>query len=179
MSNSRAALRYAKAVLDLATEKKAADPVENDMRNIAEAIDQNRELQNLLKSPIIKTAIKKEIVQEIFSTAHELTQGLIAILTNNKRISLLQEVAQQYTALYKKQKGEATACITTAVPLPSNLEAKIKAAVTTSTNSTIAIKNTIDENILGGFVLRIGDLQYDASIAHKLNQLKKEFTTHL
>ncbi len=178
MSNNRAALRYAKAILDLAIEKEAVDAIANDMRNIADAIDQNRELQKLLKSPVVKTVTKKEVLQEIFKTTHALTQGLIAIVTNNKRIPLLQEIAYQYLALYEKQKGEAVAHITTAVPLTPNLEAKIKMQITKGVGNDIAIKNTVDASILGGFVLRMGDLQYDASIANKLNRLKRTFVSN-
>lgn len=177
MNNNRAALRYAKAVLDLATEEKAADTVASNMQTIMATIDRSEDLQQLLKSPVIPAAAKKQVLQEVFKTLHQTTKNLVDLLISNKRITLLQEVASQYIARYKKQKGDATAYITTAVPLTPDLKEKIKAEVTKSVDSTIAVENKVDEDIIGGFVLRIGDMQYDASIADKLNRLKKELNT--
>ena len=76
-------------------------------------------------------------------------------------------------------KGEEVAYVTTAVPLTSDLEKKILETVTKATGSKVTLENKIDESIIGGFVLRVGDTQYDASIANKLNGLKREFTNSL
>ena len=76
-------------------------------------------------------------------------------------------------------KGEDVAYVTTAVPLTADLEKKVLAEVSKITGNKVTIENKIDESIIGGFVLRVGDLQYDASIANKLNSLKREFTNSL
>ncbi|MCK0161163.1 ATP synthase F1 subunit delta [Allomuricauda sp. F6463D] len=179
MNQNRAAIRYAKATLDFAVEKKAAEAVEKDMQEIAVTISENVELQNLLESPIIKSEVKKNSLLEIFKGANEITKGLLQTLIGNKRIAMLQEVAYKYIILYKKMKGEEVAYVTTAVPLTAELEKKILDTVTTATGNSITLENKIDESIIGGFVLRVGDTQYDASIANKLNGLKREFTNSL
>lgn len=179
MNQNRAAIRYAKATLDFAIEKKAADAVEKDMRNIADTIKENKELQSLLESPIVKGEYKKNALLEIFKDSSEVTKGLIGTLTDNKRIAMLQEVAYKYIILYEKRKGEDVAQVTTAVPLNADLEKKILAQVAKLTGNKVTLENKVDESIIGGFVLRIGDLQYDASIANKLNGLKREFTNSL
>ncbi len=179
MNESRAAIRYAKATLDFAIEKKAAEAVEKDMRSIASSIADNSELQSLLGSPIVKGEIKKNALQEIFKGSNEITMGLIGTLTDNKRIGMLQEVALKYIILYEQLKGEDVAFVTTAVPLTAALEKKVLAEVTKITGNKVTIENKVDESIIGGFVLRIGDLQYDASVANKLNGLKREFTNSL
>lgn len=176
MKQSRAALRYAKATLDLATEQKAGDTVQNDMHTISDTIGQNKALQNLLQNPVIPTTAKKEAVQHIFSTSHPITKSLINTLTQNKRIALLAQVAHTYPLLYEKQKGEKVAHLTTAVPLTPELEERIKNQLTKNTGDNVTLKNTVTPNLLGGFVLRIGDLQYDASIANTLNRLRTAFT---
>lgn len=179
MNESRAAVRYAKATLDFAVEKKAAEAVEKDMRTIAASIDENTELQNLLGSPVIKGAVKKGALNKIFKGSNQITLGLINTLTDNKRIGLLQEVAYKYIILHEQLKGEDVAYVTTAVPLTAALEKKVLAEVAKITGNKVTIQNKVDENILGGFVLRVGDLQYDASVANKLNNLKREFTNSL
>lgn len=176
MSNSRAAVRYAKATLDFAVEQKAADKVEKDMREIASVISENEELKGVLASPVVKSSVKKEALGKIFKGSQAITIGLINTLTDNKRIELLQEVAYKYIIQYEKMKGEAIAYVTSAVPLTAALEKKILDQVTKLTGNKVALENKVDESLIGGFVLRVGDLQYDASVANKLNGLKREFT---
>ncbi|KAB5488807.1 MULTISPECIES: ATP synthase F1 subunit delta [Flagellimonas] len=179
MDQNRAAIRYAKATLDFAVEKNAADAVEKDMRDIAAVISESGELQQVLESPVVKSEVKKNALLEIFKDSNEITKGLIQTLLDNKRIAMLQEVAFKYIILNEKRKGEEVAYVTTAVPLTPELEKKILAAVTKATGNKVTIQNKIDESIIGGFVLRMGDTQYDASIANKLNGLKREFTNSL
>ena len=179
MNENRAAIRYAKATLDYAVEKKAAEAVEKDMRTIAATISENKELQGLLESPIVNSEIKKNVLLEVFKDADEITKGLVQTMLDNKRIAMLQEVAYKYIIQYEKMKGEEVAYVTTAVPLTPELEKKILAQVTKATGNKVTIENKVDESILGGFVLRVGDTQYDASIANKLNGLKREFTNSL
>lgn len=179
MSESRAAIRYAKAVLDLAVEKKTADKVEKDMRNIGATVQENVELQQLLESPVIKTEAKQKVLLEVFKGADKITSGLIKTLVSNKRIALLGEVADQYITLYEKMKGEDVAHVTTAVPLTADLEKKVLAQVKKITDNKVTLENSVDKDIIGGFILRVGDLQYDASVANKLNKLKREFTNSL
>jgi F-type H+-transporting ATPase subunit delta len=176
MNESRAAIRYAKAVLDLAVENKSAQAVEDDMRSIVSTIAENEDLQAMLGSPVIKGKAKQEVLAEIFSDANQITEGVIAMLVANKRIGLLHEVALKYIVLNEKLKGEGVAIVTSAVPLTPELEADILKKVQTITGNKVTIKNIVDESILGGFVLRVGDLQFDASISNKLNNIKREFS---
>ena len=179
MNEARAAIRYAKATLDLAVDKKTADKVEKDMRNITAVISENVELQNVLSSPVIKSEAKKNALYAIFKDSSEITLGLIDTLASNKRIEMLQQVAFKYIVLFEKMKGEDVAYVTSAVALTAALEKKILDQVTKLTGNKVTIENTVDESIVGGFILRVGDLQYDASVANKLNGLKREFTNSL
>ena len=179
MSNSRAAIRYAKAILDLAVDQKATETVENDMRSIIATLSESSELTGMLASPVVKSEVKKNSLKEIFSGSHQITEGLINILIDNKRVDLLDDVAKKFIILNEALKGKGVAVVTTAVPLTPELEHKVLAKVTELTGNEVTIENKIDESIIGGFVLRVGDLQYDASIANKLNSLKREFTNSL
>lgn len=179
MKDSRAAIRYAKAVLSLAVENKAADLVERDVRAIAATIADNKELSGLLASPVVKSASKKKVLVEIFKGSHQITLGLIDLLIQNKRISLLEETSFKYIILNEQLKGQDVAFVTTAIPLTPELEKSVLKKVTELTGSKVTLENKVDETIIGGFVLRIGDLQYDASIANKLSNLKREFTNSL
>ncbi|MEX0289019.1 MAG: ATP synthase F1 subunit delta [Flavobacteriaceae bacterium] len=179
MNESRAAIRYAKAVLELAIESKVTDAVEEDMRAVVATISESAELRAMLGSPVIKGAAKKEALNSIFGKKHGITEGLISMLVDNKRIPMLEEVALKYIVLNEQLKGEGVAYVTTAVPMTPALEKELLERVTKLTGNKVVIENKVDENIIGGFVLRVGDLQYDASIANKLSNIKREFESSL
>ena len=179
MSESRAALRYAKAILDMAKENKALDAVEKDMRSIASTISDSKELKDVLASPVVSGASKKKALAEIFKGSHAITDGSIAMLVDNNRIGMLNEVALKYIILNEQLKGKDVAFVTTAIPLDAAMEKKVLQQVASITGNQVTIENKIDESIIGGFILRVGDLQYDASIANKLSNIKREFSNSL
>ncbi len=173
---ARAAVRYAKAVLSLANDQNLAEAVNNDMKLIANSIAESKDLSEMLDNPVVSLAIKKSALLEIFKNTTPLSANLIDVLTTNKRINLIGNVAQKYNELYDQLNGIQVAEVTTAVPLTDDLKTKVLAKVKELTGKKATIKSIVDESILGGFVLRVGDIQYNASIANKLNKLKREFT---
>ncbi|MBV7269196.1 ATP synthase F1 subunit delta [Winogradskyella luteola] len=176
MSGSRAAIRYAKAVLSLATDQKSAEAVNSDMKTITNTIAQSEDLNQMLQSPVIRSSDKKAVLTSVFKNANVATVNLIDILISNKRLALLNDVAASYAQLYDQLRGSQVATVTTAVPLTADLKTKVLAKVKELTGKEAEVENIIDESILGGFILRVGDIQYNASIANKLDKLKREFT---
>ncbi len=176
MAGTRAAIRYAKAVLSLATDKKSADAVNGDMQAIAKAISGNQELGNTLKSAIVKADLKRSILLEIFPNLNTITKELFNVLISNKRMELVENVAIKYSELFDIQHGKETAVVTTAISMTEDMEMKVLAKIKELTNKAVTVENVVDENIIGGFILRVGDVEYNASIANKLNKLKREFT---
>ncbi|MGJ5642969.1 ATP synthase F1 subunit delta [Formosa sp. S-31] len=177
MAGARAAIRYAKAVLDLAQTQNTAEAVHADMALIANTIAESKDLNSMLQSPVIRSAVKKATLLEVFKNTNTLSVNLIDTLIENKRIAILEDVALKYNQLYDQLKGTKVATVTTVVPLSADLESKVLDKVKALTGgNAVEINNVIDESIIGGFILRVGDLQYDASIANKLNKLKQEFT---
>ena len=101
---------------------------------------------------------------------------MIDALISNKRINLLDDIAEQYAILFDESQGKQLAVVTTAIPLTDELRSKVLAKVNDLTKNEVIIENKIDESIIGGFILRLGDLQYNASIANQLNTLKRSFS---
>lgn len=176
MAGERAAIRYAKAVLSLATDNNIAEAVNADMELINNTVAQSKDLKDMLYSPVISASIKKSALLEIFKGVNPATVNLVDTLITNKRVDLLPQVASKFITLFEQQKGSQIATVTTAVPLTEALEAKVLAKVKELTGKDAAIKNIVDESIIGGFILRVGDTQYNASIADQLSKLKREFT---
>jgi len=176
MSGSRAAVRYAKAILSFALEQSKEVEVNEDMLLIDTTIEESEDLQLLLNSPVIKSELKKIALKEIFTTkVTSLTIGLIDLLIDNKRLSILSDVAKKYTVLFDKLKGIEVAKVTTAIPLTEALNKQVLSKVKEITGKDATIENIINPDIIGGFILRIGDVQYDASVANKLQGLKRQF----
>lgn len=176
MAHTRAAIRYAKAVMDLAKEQKSAPAVSADMKSIANAVEGSKELNDMLHSPVVPNATKKSALLAIFKNLNPLSLNLIDTLIANKRIDILAVVAEQYNELFDEEQDIQLAKVTSAVPLTNELKSLVLAKVKELTGKDAEINNVIDESILGGFILRVGDIQYDASIANKLSKLKREFT---
>lgn len=176
MSGTRAAIRYAKAVLSLALSEKKADKVNEDMKLITNTIGNSEELASMLCNSVVKADAKKKTLLAIFPKLNTISNGLFDILISNKRIDILNDVAVKYNALFDEHNGKEVAQVTTAVPLTKDLENKVLAKVKELTNKTVELESIVDESILGGFILRVGDKQFDASISNKLNKLKREFT---
>lgn len=176
MAQTRAAIRYAKAVLDLAKEQKSASTINDDMKLVANSVSASKDLKDMLYSPVVPNATKKSALLAVFSNLNKLSVNLIDTLITNKRIDILGDVAETYNQLFDKEQGTQTAKVTTAVPLTDELKKLVLAKVKELTGKDADINNVVDESILGGFILRVGDLQYDASIANKLSKLKREFT---
>jgi len=178
--STKAGIRYAKAVLQQATENQTAAVVFGDMESIRATLDGSKELRNVLKSPVVKIKDKKEALLSIFKDTSDLSKSLIKILVQNKRVNALAAVALSYINLYNDSQGVKVADVTTAVALSSELEAKVLAKVKELTGSdNVSLRNEIDPNIIGGFILRVGDLQYNASIANQLRSIKREFSKQL
>lgn len=178
--SSKAAIRYAKAVLQQASDTNVAQEVFDDMQSVYATIEGSKELRSVLKSPVVKLNDKKEALLKIFTEESSTTKSLIDVLITNKRIDQLGNVALSYIDLYNELKGVKVAKVTTAVALTSELEEKVLEKIKELTGSTfVTLENEIDPSIIGGFILRVGDLQYNASIANQLDNIKREFSKSL
>ena len=173
---SRAAIRYAKAILETAVSSGNTAQVNDDMKSIVASVSGSAELSEFLSSPIISSELKMSALSEVFATVQSETKSLFRLLQENKRFEILSAIATQFNKLFDIASGVEQAVVTTAVPLTAELEVLVKNKLKEFSSNTISITNVVDASIIGGFVLRIGDKQYNASVANKLQQLKREFT---
>lgn len=174
MQGSRASARYAKALLGLAKDKNVTREVNEDMVLISDTIRNSEDLRLFLKSPVIRNAMKRNALLEVFKSINGVTSGLFQVLIDNNRLDILPLVAENYKRLYNELNGVQVAKVTTAIPLTPALEAKIQQKVKELTGNEARIENIIDESIIGGFILRVGDIQYNGSVKAQLNNLKRE-----
>ena len=173
---SRAAIRYAKAILETAVSTGKANQVNDDMKSIIAAVNSSDDLKDFLASPIITSEVKMNALSEVFGSVQADTKSLFRLLQENKRFEILEAIATQFNAQFDEMNGVEVAKVTTAFPITADLEAKILAKATSISTKKITIQNTVDPSIIGGFILRIGDKQYNASVSNRLQELKREFS---
>jgi len=178
MADSRATSRYVKSLLDLAVERKVLEEVHRDMLLFSDTISKSRPLELLLQNPVIKHDKKLDILTGIFSgKVHSLTLAFFDIITRKNREAILVSVAREFHNAYNNYKGIGKAKVTTAIPLDDKLRADIEQLVRRySDKKQIELIEVVDPELIGGFVLNVGDRQVDASIKSKLKTLKVSFS---
>jgi F-type H+-transporting ATPase subunit delta len=176
MASTRAAIRYATAILDLSNLKGVSESVNNDMKSIASTIKGNAELSTFIQNPTVKVEVKERALLEVFATVDNVTKGLLHLLFENKRFEILEVIAAEYSKLFDIMNNVEVAKVTTAVAMDAALEAKVLAKIATLSDKKITIENIVDPAIIGGFILRIGDQQYNASVANRLQILKRQLS---
>jgi len=179
MRNTRVTLRYAKSLLELAVEQNQLDACKEDMEAVVAACKESKELSLLLKSPVVKSDKKVAILNEVFSSFSTLSKSFINIITNKKREMLLEEIAERFLLVYKQHKGIESAVVTTAIPLDNDLRAAIQAFVEKHGGGQVELTEKVDEKLIGGAVIRMGDKQLDVTVLRQINDLKQTFNKNL
>lgn len=176
MSVTRISTRYAKSLIDLSIERGELEVVHNDIEYFIEAT-KNRDLYLMLKSPIINATKKQQALNAVFGTKmSKTTLAFLDICTRKGREKFLPEIAAAFNDQYNLYNKISTATIITATPLDAAAKEQIKAKLLGSdiTMDKVDILTEVDPTIIGGFVIKIGDKLYDASIAHQLEEMKKD-----
>jgi F-type H+-transporting ATPase subunit delta len=174
MGSKAAGRRYAKAIIELAQEENLEDKVLGDFTLIHSTIDENKDLKLMLSSPLIEVIKKQSVLLEVFKSVQPLVQKLIKTLAINNRISILEEISEEYISLYNTQHHIQYASVITAAKMTKDIEEKVQNKIKEITGYTANLTNQVDESILGGFVLRLKDLQFDASVSTSLNRFKRQ-----
>jgi len=168
--------RYAKSLLELAAEKGQLEKVYADMQFVQGVYHGNKDFVTFLNSPIIKTDKKLVVLKAVFGASiSEMTLNFLTILAGKRREMYMGDIAKAFIAQYKEHKNITTAIITSAIGIDANVRAKVLELVKRSVSGEVELVEKTDKDLIGGFVLRIGDKQVDASISRKLNELRKSF----
>ena len=178
MKSTRTAFRYAKATLAYANENKFSDKVAKEMQELIELHDSSRQLNGLLSNPFLPNTKKQSILRSIVPNPSDVTKKLLSLLISNNRLFLLKEVAKSYINLFNEQQGELNATVISAIPLTQNLEKQIHGKLEDFSGKKISLLNKIDKSLLGGFILKIGDMEFNSSLAYKLKIFKAKLTSN-
>ena len=173
MSETRIAIRYAKPLMELAEEQKKLDVVKKDMEHFLALCQELRQFSLFLKNPIIKSLRKWQILSKMFSgKMDKLSLSIIEIMTRKSREFVLEDMAAEFIRLYNIKQGITKATVTTAVALDAKLKKQFLAIVEEVSGQKVELEEEVNPNIIGGFVLNIGDRMVDDSVSGKLRDIK-------
>jgi len=177
MSNARLASRYAKSLIDLATEQNQLETVYADMKYIQSVCKASSEFVNLLRSPIINADQKNNIIGVVTKDkVSSLTNSFTVLIVKKGRESALPEIATAFVEQYNEIKGIHQVTLTTAVQVSDDLKKSIEEKVKSVHQfASVELTTKTDEAIIGGFVLEFNNNIVDASIARDLRDIKKQF----
>lgn len=175
MDQSKINVRYAKAFFTLAKEKNMTTELREDARLIASICATSSDFNLMLESPVVKTSKKVKALKSIFEgQINELSVKFMVLIAENKRESYIPGIFRHLEDLYRKEEGIKTAVLTSAKQLDESILIRVKEILETEFNAKIELSQKTDPELIGGFVLRIDDNQYDASIATQLQKIKEQ-----
>ena len=179
MESLRVASRYAKALLGLASERGELKAVESDINTLSSLVDSSKEFELLLVSPVVKPDQKKTVLTALLKDKlSEVTFMFIILLVSKGREGAIASIVEEAKSQLRAMNNIQAATVKTASPLDDDSRAKILAQVAKLHNGEVELKEIVDPEILGGFVLRLDDKEIDASIKRQLNTLGRKLTEH-
>ncbi len=177
MKNPKLSSRYAKALFDFAGEKNQIEEVYGDLKLFADTLRQSRELQVLLRNPVVESHQKHHIFTSVFNgTMHDITYQFLDLLLRKRREPALDTICEEFFKMYNSANNIKTATITTAQPLSDTLRDKIVTTLAEQFHATIQLRQVVDPELIGGFIIKVDDYYFDYSVLAKINKLKQEFS---
>ncbi|MBP1163700.1 MULTISPECIES: ATP synthase F1 subunit delta [Chryseobacterium] len=176
MLTSKVAKRYAQGLLDFTNESGQTATVFSEMKDVVKIMKESADLNKFFMTPYIDSKKKIEVANEIFKGLSVSSQNLIRLVIKHGRETQLKNIAQEFINKVEDLSGVQRVTLTTATPLSKeNLDQILRSTNLVNADSNFDLKVNVKPEILGGYVLRVGDQQVDASVKTKLNQVKKDF----
>jgi F-type H+-transporting ATPase subunit delta len=177
MQNPRLAGRYAKSLIDLATDLNELDVIHADMKFLQRICKSNPDFTAVLRSPVIKPGTKEKIIQSIITErVNKTTAAFISLLVRKGRETYLPEIADAFIEQFNKVRNIYRLKLTTAAPISEEVKTAIVEKVKTSTAfQNIELEAVVQEELIGGFLLEMQGTLIDASIQRDLKDIKKQF----
>jgi F-type H+-transporting ATPase subunit delta len=165
---------YARSLFEVATERDKLDVVREELGQFADALDESRELQTFLFSPYFSTEEKKEGLAKAVTDADETTTNLLDVLLENHRMPVIFRIRREYDRLWEEANRLLPVEITSAVELDPSVAERIGDEIGRQTGRTVELTSSVDPDVIGGIVVRVGNSILDASIRTRLENLRKQ-----
>jgi F-type H+-transporting ATPase subunit delta len=165
---------YAQSLFEVAREKGKLDAIHEQLGQIADTVAENRDLQVFLFSPYFTSAEKRDGIARAVSGAEPELMNFLELLAEKHRMPVIFRIRDRLDELWAKEKGQLEVRLTSAVELGPEIVKRVRSEIERQTGQTIELSSDVDEGIIGGLVLRVGNMVLDASLRSKLERLRKE-----
>lgn len=166
---------YAQALLGLADRQGEVDEILEQLKQLSSLMDEAPALENFLGSPLVQEESRKAALEKLFrGRASDLLVDTLQVMNRKGRLGLIRALVVAYRAEYEELKGRIDVRVTTAVPLSASLRQRLRVVTSEVTGKEAQLVEKVDQSILGGMILRIGDRKIDTSIAKEIRQLNEQ-----
>jgi ATP synthase F1 delta subunit len=165
---------YAEALFEVARDKDKLDEIHDQLGEVADAIAENRDLQVFLFSPYFSSVEKREGIARVISKGNPELVNFLELLAEKHRMPAIFRIRSRFDQMWAKEKRHLEVRLTSAVELPSDVVKQVRKQIEDQTGQTIELETDVDDRVLGGIVLQVGNMVLDASVRNKLERLRKE-----
>jgi F-type H+-transporting ATPase subunit delta len=176
MSIQTVARRYASALADVVLERGEANEVQNELQQWNELLQSSANLQEVFRNPTIALDQKRAVLSKLIDRARPrpTTANFLKVLLQNQRLTELPEINQRLAAILDERAGMVAAIVTTARPVPGDIQQSLAQRLTTVTQKKVRLDFEQDPDLIGGLVTRIGSTVYDGSVRNQLQLIKEK-----
>jgi F-type H+-transporting ATPase subunit delta len=169
---------YSRALFEAAQDNDVLDDVHDQLDEFADALEDedNRELRLFFNSPYFSSEEKKKGVERVISDADERLVNFLKLLAERHRMPALPRIRRQFDSLWREENQILPVSVTSAVELDDNLVKNIGKRIEEQTGRRVDLSSNVDPEVLGGLVLRVGNMVMDASVRSRLEQIRKQVT---
>ena len=173
---SPAAVAYAESILDLANEKQQAEAIGLELDQLRQIVDENASFREVLSNPSISAEERQGLLDRVFGSGalSPLVHNTLGVLNRKNRLGLVSEIARGYADLLEEQQGKVEVDLTVAHKLDSDQLERARKRVSEVLKRDAVVHQYVDENIIGGVIVRVGDKLIDASVRHQLAAMREQ-----
>ena len=165
---------YAEALFEVAKEKRKLDVIRDQLAQVAEALDANRELAVFFFSPYFSSAEKRDGIARAVSGAEPELTNFLELLVEKHRMPVIFRVRRLFDEMWAEENKQLEVTLTSAVKLDPEIVKRVGAEIERQTDRKVQLSSRVDDGVLGGLVLQVGNMVLDASIRNRLERLRKE-----
>jgi ATP synthase F1 delta subunit len=165
---------YAEALFEVAKQKGKLDVIREQLGQVADALDRNRELAVFFFSPYFSSAEKQDGIERAIAGAEPELVNFLELLVEKHRMPVIFRIRRRFDELWAEENKRLEVTLTSAVELDPEVVERVGAEIERQTDRTVELHSSVDENVLGGLVLQVGNMVLDASIRNRLEKLRKE-----
>ena len=172
------ARRYAKAIFDIGSQQGDLTKLGQDIRSLAKAMNESKELDTALTNPAIRRADRKKVIDGLLSSigVQTASRNLVYLLLDGERMGSLPAISRSLDAMIEEKAGRVQAEVISAKPLDPTQLSQINAALEKLSGKKVSVSTRQDPELLGGVVAKVGDVVYDGSLRTQLRALRDELS---